>query len=67
LLSRPARFIYQENGDSIADWVHQRASLVRADQLAGSGVFAKRGVTCRAGEDLQQPVVDLHSFVSREK
>ena len=52
----------QQDGDIVPDRIGEPAVSAGADELAGFIVGAQRRVAFRAGEDLKQPVVDVHRF-----
>src|SRR5699024_8529214 len=56
-----ACFVDEQNGDAVPDGVGQPALV--AYQLVGLGGVAQRSLALRAGQDLQEPVVDLRAHL----
>src|SRR5699024_12319673 len=51
------RLVNEQNRDTVPDRVGQ--STFVADQFVCLGIVTQRSLTLRAGQDLQEPVVDL--------
>src|SRR5699024_6603380 len=58
-----SRLVHEQHGDAVADRVGEPALV--ADEFVGLRVVAERGLALRAGQDLQQPAVDLRAHGSR--
>jgi hypothetical protein len=59
---RIAGLVNQEHGDAVANRVGQAAVGSGAHQLTGGRIGPQRRVAFRAGEDVEEPLIDLHWF-----
>src|SRR6516225_8684822 len=62
VVAGPPGLFHEQHRDVVAHRVGQAAGLAGAHQLAGLLVGPERRMTLRAGQDVQEPALDLHQI-----